>query len=102
MEAKALFTLLLLSLLSIDGYSVTFNYLNQCVHSVWIAASPGIGVTMPEYGPDTLTIFDTPDAWSGMIWVRTQCTTSASNWNRPNRMPRPTADLSGDPTALHH
>ncbi|KAL6336877.1 hypothetical protein AAG906_036191 [Vitis piasezkii] len=41
MEAKALFTLLLLSLLSIDGYSVTFNYLNQCVQ-VWIAASPGI------------------------------------------------------------
>ncbi|KAJ9695300.1 hypothetical protein PVL29_010672 [Vitis rotundifolia] len=35
---------------------------------------------MPEYGPDTLTIFDTPDAWSGMIWVRTQCTTNASNY----------------------
>ncbi|RVW47965.1 Thaumatin-like protein 1 [Vitis vinifera] len=51
MEAKALFTLLLLSLLSIDGYSATFNYLNQCVHSVWIAASPGIGVTMPDAPP---------------------------------------------------
>lgn len=33
---------------------------------------------MWEYGQGTLTIFQTPDQWSGTIWLRTRCTRDES------------------------
>ncbi|KAF8395291.1 hypothetical protein HHK36_019234 [Tetracentron sinense] len=57
-----------------SGHSATIFYsLNMCKYPVWMSASPSIGYSMSEFDQDTLDIFETPEQWSGSIWLRTGC-----------------------------
>ncbi|KAK9168553.1 hypothetical protein Syun_000693 [Stephania yunnanensis] len=58
--------------------STVLNYDNKCPDTVWVGADPIIDEAQWEFGPGTLTIFETPDQWSGSIWFRTGCTTDAA------------------------
>ncbi|GMH09860.1 hypothetical protein Nepgr_011701 [Nepenthes gracilis] len=59
---------------------VTFNFINQCVDTIWVGSTPSIGILDPEFGPENLVIFDGPDRWSGIMWARTNCTTNSSGY----------------------
>jgi len=65
----------------LGGHSdIIFKYDNQCSYSLWLSASPSVGDADPESGPETLEIFTMPDQWTGSIWVRTKCSSNASNY----------------------
>uniref|UniRef100_A0A2N9GPK8 Thaumatin-like protein n=1 Tax=Fagus sylvatica TaxID=28930 RepID=A0A2N9GPK8_FAGSY len=78
MAGEGVIITLLLFFITGGQSEVTFNYDNQCLDTVWLAASPSIGDADPERDPGTLEIFFTPDEWTGSIWARTKCTNNAS------------------------
>ncbi|KAJ1419454.1 Thaumatin family [Sesbania bispinosa] len=52
----------------------------MCSYSVWRASSPSIGDEEPELPPDVFEMFFMDDHYSGSIWMRTKCSTNASNY----------------------
>ncbi|KAG5003063.1 hypothetical protein JHK86_027202 [Glycine max] len=59
---------------------VTFTFENLCSDTLWRASNPSIGDLEPDLPRDTYEIFNMDDHYSGSIWVRTGCSTNASNY----------------------
>ncbi|CAJ1968847.1 unnamed protein product [Sphenostylis stenocarpa] len=80
--AKIVLTFFLPVLLLCAGVQcdVTFNFENLCTYPVWRASNPSIGDLEPQIGTDVFEIFNMDDHYSGSIWLRTACTTNASNY----------------------
>ncbi|KAK7392510.1 hypothetical protein VNO78_20951 [Psophocarpus tetragonolobus] len=81
--AKSVFLNLFLPMLLLRAgvrSEVIFHFENLCSETLYRASKPSIGDLEPDLPRYAYEIFNMDDHYSGSIWVRTGCSTNASNY----------------------